>query len=211
MADNLRQRLGRLDPVDPAMPTDDTRTPRVRALLEEIMNTSIENQPPLTAAIPPPPKRRLVILAGVAAAIIAVAVGVAVINGAVINGGSGTTKSRLPLSLALSLPHSGPGQSCIQFSTDQLAQASDAFSGTVTEVTDSTVTISVDHWYKAAGAKPDQVQLTSENALPSELGVEFSSGQHYLVSATDGHVNGCGFSGPDSPELLSAFTAAFPG
>lgn len=199
MDDELRQRLGRLDPLDAAIPTDDTSSPRVRALLEEIMNTSVENPPATSVAGPRPPKRRLLVLSGVAAAIIAVAVGIGIASS-----GNDASQSRRSLSVEAATP----GRTCIRFSTDLLAQASDAFSGTVTAVTDSTLTIAVDHWYKASGAKADIVDVATGTSLPF-LGVDFTKGDHYLVSATDGHVNGCGFSGPDESVLAAAFTTAF--
>jgi hypothetical protein len=34
-------------------------------------------------------------------------------------------------------------------------------------------------------------------------------GEQYLITATDGNVNYCGFSGPSTPELRSAFEEAF--
>ncbi len=37
----------------------------------------------------------------------------------------------------------------------------------------------------------------------------FRVGERYLVTATDGTVNGCGFSGPATPELERAFEEAF--
>ena len=42
-------------------------------------------------------------------------------------------------------------------------------------------------------------------------GVTFEPGQQYLITATDGVVNYCGFSGPVSPELQALFDQAFPG
>jgi hypothetical protein len=41
--------------------------------------------------------------------------------------------------------------------------------------------------------------------------VEVVDGQRYLLTATDGTVNGCGFIGPASPELEHAFAQAFAG
>jgi hypothetical protein len=216
MDDNLRQRLGRLDPMPSSEPTDTPSTPRVRALLEEIMSTPVVQpnvQPNVRTtdqqvAIPaptPPSKRRLAMLGGVAAAVIAIAIVVAVATS------GGTTKKS---QLSFALPASGPGQaSCIQFSTDQLAQAADAFSGTITTVGDGSVTVTVDHWYKASGTKADVVTLTSDTTAGavSELGVQFVQGTKYFVSATDGHVNGCGYSGEASADLQAAFETAFPG
>ena len=42
-------------------------------------------------------------------------------------------------------------------------------------------------------------------------GVELVAGEEYLLTATDGVVNGCGFSGPSTPELEAAFDEAFGG
>ena len=204
MDDNLRQRLGRLDPVPSTEPTDTSSSPRVRALLEEIMSTPVDQQVAIPAPTAPS-KRRLAMLAGVAAAVIALAVGIAVANS------GGTSKKS---QLAFTLPKAGPAAgSCIQFSTDLLAQAADAFSGTVTAVADGTVTVTVDHWYNASGPKADVVTLTSDTTAGAvnELGVQFAQGTKYFVSATDGHVNGCGYSGEASAELQTAFETAFPG
>jgi hypothetical protein len=204
MDDNLRQRLGRLDPVPSSEPTDTPSTPRVRALLEEIMSTPTDQHIAVPAPTPPS-KRRLAMWAGVAAAVVAIAIVVAVASG-------GGTAKKSQLSFALPAAH--PGQnSCIQFSTDQLAQAADAFSGTVTAVGDGSVTLTVDHWYKASGAKADVVTLTSDTTAGAvnELGVQFAQGTKYFVSATDGNVNGCGYSGEASADLQAAFETAFPG
>ena len=40
-------------------------------------------------------------------------------------------------------------------------------------------------------------------------GVEFTQGKQYLVAATNGSVNGCGFSGPADPQLTAAYEQAF--
>jgi hypothetical protein len=98
-----------------------------------------------------------------------------------------------------------------------------AFAGTVTAVSDRTVptlsdmtvTLRVDHWYK--GGTADVVTLTtltSHALTPTtsagvEDGVEFVQGKRYLVTATNGTVNGCGFTGEATPELEKAFAEAF--
>jgi len=35
-------------------------------------------------------------------------------------------------------------------------------------------------------------------------------GQKYLITAAEGNVNFCGYSGPATPELTAAFDAALP-
>jgi hypothetical protein len=42
-------------------------------------------------------------------------------------------------------------------------------------------------------------------------GVDFQQGKRYFVTAAQGTVNGCGYSGPASAELEQAFAEAFPG
>jgi hypothetical protein len=42
-------------------------------------------------------------------------------------------------------------------------------------------------------------------------GFEFVVGEHYLITASDGNVNFCGYNGVGAPELTAAFDAAFPG
>jgi len=42
-------------------------------------------------------------------------------------------------------------------------------------------------------------------------GFEFQVGQQYLITAAEGNVNFCGYSGLATPELTAAFEAAFGG
>ena len=55
------------------------------------------------------------------------------------------------------------------------------------------------------------VAVPSEQTSAALDGVDFGQGQRYLLTATGGVVNGCGFSGPATPELERAFDEAFPG
>jgi hypothetical protein len=50
-------------------------------------------------------------------------------------------------------------------------------------------------------AGPDMVALLGAT--------EFTVGQDYLVSASEGGVSVCGFTGPASPELQAAYDQAF--
>jgi len=40
-------------------------------------------------------------------------------------------------------------------------------------------------------------------------GIPFESGEQYLITAYDGQVNYCGFSGPSTPEFRASFVEAF--
>jgi hypothetical protein len=115
-----------------------------------------------------------------------------------------------PATLALSLPPADVAASCIQFDVRFLAEMPVALAGTVTTVEADRVTLDVDRWYRGGSADVVTivVPLTSSAALD---GVDFSDGERYLVTATDGTVNGCGFSGPADAELERAFEEAFGG
>ena len=73
------------------------------------------------------------------------------------------------------------------------------------------VTLEVDHWYK--GGDADVVQLTSpgDESVLLEGGIQFAEGERYLVSASEGTVSSCGFSGPYTDEMAAAFAEAFGG
>lgn len=68
---------------------------------------------------------------------------------------------------------------------------------------------------RSRGGKCDRALVAI--ALPAGItsaaldGVDFVVGDQYLVTATDGFVNGCGFSGPATSEFETAFTSAFGG
>ena len=67
----------------------------------------------------------------------------------------------------------------------------------------------MDHWYR--GGSADLVTVENLGGSVALDGVEFVAGDDYLVTATDGVVNVCGFSGPATPELEASFEEAFGG
>ena len=98
--------------------------------------------------------------------------------------------------------------SCIAFEVGFLAEMPVAFEGTVTSVNGDAVTLSVDHWYK--GGDATTVELNAPQGLEALIGgIEFVDGEQYLISATEGNVNYCGFSGPSTDEFRAAFEEAF--
>ena len=112
--------------------------------------------------------------------------------------------------LELSLGDSTVMASCVPFDTTILAGMSPAFAGTAVEVGDDTVTLEVDKWY--AGGEADSVVLAAQPGMQALIaGFEFEVGQQYLITAADGTVNFCGYSGPATPEFTAAFDAAFGG
>ncbi|WP_374454815.1 hypothetical protein [Nocardioides sp.] len=100
---------------------------------------------------------------------------------------------------------------CAVPSAEVLGTFDTAFAGTVTALEDGTATLAVDRWY--AGGDADTVTVTTpEKDLAALLmAVEFEKGKSYLVSATDGRVTLCGFTGETTPELQALYDEAFGG
>ncbi len=158
------------------------------------MQTMTPNTTPAAA----PRRSRLAIAVAIAA--LAAGIGVAVL------GGDNEPASTLDLSLG----ESNAMASCLAFDPAVLAEMPVAFEGTVTSVDGSIVTLEVDRWF--AGGDASVVTLTGEHSSPALIdGFEFVPGSSYLVSATGGTVNYCGFSGASTPELLAGYEAAFAG
>ena len=201
--DDLRVRLARLDPAPDSLAP--VGSPRAQELLERIMSTPVVTPTPDEA--PAAPRRRMTLAAVAAAA--ALVAGGGVVAGVALSGGSSHPKTA-GTTLSLKLPAGGPGMSCMRFDVSILRDMPLAFGGTATEVGDTSVTLTVDHWYK--GGSADTVTLTKPgigSGPAMEFGVAFEQGQRYLVTATDGNVNGCGYTGPADADLEQAFTQAF--
>ena len=197
--DALRARLARLDPIPGSVPVDLPTSPSAQTLLERTMLTT---EP--TPDISTPPWRRPALLAAAAAAVIALGVGGVVALGG--NDSPSTPKTTLALKTQVSTGGPSIG-SCIRFSVDILKDMPLAFGGTVTQVSDGTVQITVDHWYK--GGDADVVTVAVPPANTSVGTVDFVEGKRYLVTATDGTVNSCGYTGEATPDLAKAFDEAF--
>ena len=192
--DDLHARLARRDPV---------RRPDVAAYLArpadpwELAMNAVEND----LARPRPVLATLAV-----AASLAVVVGGAVL--AARPSGPGAP-APAPTTLALSVPDPLAMSSCVMFDVDFLKDMPVAFAGTATAVSDGSVTLTVDHWYRGGDAGVVTVTTPSGDTVALDGAVAFEQGGHYLVTATDGVVNGCGFSGPATAELESAFEEAF--
>ena len=116
-----------------------------------------------------------------------------------------------PAPLALSV---GPGDamtSCLPFDVAVLADMPVAFAATATAAQGDSVTLHVDRWYAGGSAETVTIDVPAGQTSAALDGVDFVQGEQYLLTATDGTVNGCGFSGPSTPELEKAFKEAFPG
>lgn len=198
--DRADQRLRAADPAGPSRPLPPSRVTRAE-LIEDIMTTT-EESPSTPTGTSTPTRTRWLLAA--AAAVVAAAVGITV---AVTAGGSSSNPKTVK---HLALPGGGPAVNmCIRFTVDMLRDMPVAFSGTAAEVTDDNVLLDVDHWYK--GGSADQVELSNSNnpQIALEGGIHFETGQRYLVSASDGTVSMCGYSGEWTPELEQSYQEAF--
>ena len=113
--------------------------------------------------------------------------------------------------MTLGLPAGNAAGMCIRFSVDVLRPMEVAFSGTATAVTDHFVTLAPDRWYKGGDGSTSVRLAALGESVALEGGIDFEQGKRYLVTATSGTVNGCGFSGEWSRDLADAYAAAFGG
>ena len=200
--DELRSRLSRLDPAPAGSPVDPVTSPRAQELVERAMQTSETETSELA------PRRRPWLLP-LAAAVLAIAVVGAVFAFSGGSGGGNAPGGEDPTTLALELPPSDVASSCVVFDVQFLAEMPVAFAGTVTAIDGEQITLDVDRWYRGGDADLVTVAVAEGQTSAALDGVDFREGERYLVSATDGTVNGCGFSGPAEPQLEQAFEQAF--
>ena len=199
MNDELRDRLARLDPMHPGVPTESTTSESSRELLENIMSTPLKET---TEPTPAPRKNWVIGVAAAAALVVAVGAGFAFIGG-----------DEAPVAAGPPLELTAGGEdimaSCIAFSPEELDNVAElAFAGTVTAVDGDTITLTVDEWYR--GGDAGEVVLNAPQGMEALIGgIPFEVGASYLISAQSGNVNYCGFSGPTTPELTAGFEAAF--
>ena len=187
--DDLRNRLAASNPTPPSEPVDPITSYRARALMENIMTT--------TTTKPRIEPRRSGLIGAVAAAL------VVVIGGATLFG-PGTSGDPL----VLAGPGGDPMASCLPFEVGTLRGMNPAFGGTVVELTDSVATLEVDRWFTSGDAEIVEIEYTPGfEALIGTPTLEV--GQRYLITATNGTVNGCGYSGVATPEYEAAFDQAF--
>jgi hypothetical protein len=197
---DLRERLAAIDPVTSAVSTEPFSSLRAQTLLESAMTSTTTRTDRRS--------RRPLLAAAAVLAIGAAAGGVVLTQG---DDEGADTLAAPKISVSLSLPGGGAtSMSCMMFDVANLKGMSPAFAGTATEVDGGTVTLDVDRWY--AGGSADQVVLKQPDAGTSAAldGTEFVKGTRYLVTAAQGTVNGCGYTGPATPELEKAFAEAFP-
>lgn len=205
--DELRHRLHRIDPAPDEVAMEAATTPSSRARLERIMSTSTApSDRPADQGPASPTSRTRWLLAGAAAVLLVVGLLAISLTG----GGDdeGDVAAGPPLELSL-----GAGDamaSCLPVEAQHLAAMPVAFAGTATAVEDERVTLDVDRWYRGGDAGVVQLHATSGQAALI-AGFDFEIGDRYLISASEGSVSFCGFSGPETPELTALFDEAFGG
>jgi hypothetical protein len=211
MSDDLRSRLKAIDPMSPDVPTEPVTSASSRRRLEQIMSTPIidtpsdpASDPAASESSPSRPSSTTPWFAAIAALVV-----VAVAIGAVaLTRGDEAATAGPPLELSGGVDD--VMASCLAPSPDILRDMEVAFEGTVTAVDGEVVTLRVDQWFTPGDA--DVVTITAPAGMEALIGgVPFDVGGVYLVSATGGTVNYCGFSGPDSPELQALYDEAFFG
>lgn len=206
--EDLRARLRAIDPARPGGPLGALSDPTPDQVKERVMSIIDNETAPVQHAGSRQPRwtRTTIALAG-AAVVLAVALGAVGLMTA-----TGDDPARRPGASTLSLDVASGDvmSSCVQFDVAFLRDMPVALAGTVTAVDDDAVTLHVDRWYK--GGSADQVRIAVPDGQTSAAldGVTFVEGERYLLTATDGTVNGCGFSGPATKELEAAYDEAFP-
>lgn len=200
--DALRDRLAALDPMPSSAPVDPAQGPRARSLMEHAMTSTSDR--PRTETPRTAPRRTGLLATAAAAALLAGGLGAYALVG-----GSDDAPAGDGGSLTLAVGTSDPFASCLRPDAAGLAAFPVAFAGTVTEVTPETVTVDVTRWY--TGGDAGTVTLQGTAAPASLTGVEFTGGEQVLVSALEGTVTSCGYSGTASPELQALYDQAFAG
>ncbi len=217
--DDLRARLRALDPSASLSPADPERLAR---LLEDTMShdphtpESDDDAPAAAADNGSRARSPLTWLVAAAAVLLIASVGVWSLTSGDDPAGPGTAAPGSAsagsddgsgvLALSARPPSSAK---CMVPNATVLSAQEVGFDGTVTAITDDQVTLEVSHWYH--GGKAEQVTVTAPAADLTALvqAVQFEAGQRYLVSATDGYVTVCGFSGPYTEELAALYAEAF--
>ena len=200
--DDLRAALAAADPARSA-DLDPLTSPRARELLERAMTSDLTDTPAPAPADPDRPSRTPW-LAAAAAAVVLAGAGVtylAVGNNPQPSGGG---------ERVLALPGGDTTtMSCLPVTADVLAQMPVALAATVTSVDGTQVRLAVDRWFRGGDAGTVVLRNNDPDLVALLGATEFTVGQDYLVSASEGTVTVCGFTGPASAELQAVYDQAF--
>jgi len=203
MTDELEQRLRSANPA-PAAEQGQPVAPWIQDLVEATM-TITDGRADARAGERATQRHRWLAVAACGAAAVAVSGGLYASMR-----DPGPQASASP-AVQLALGHSNATESCLPFSVGALRDKPTAFSGTVTAVEGGTVRLKVDRWYR--GGESQEVLLKAPTADDVALvgAVTFEQGQRYLVTASEGVVSSCGYTGPWSAQYEAAVQDAFKG
>jgi hypothetical protein len=213
--EELRNLLASLDPMS-GIDVEPVTSPQARHRLEQIMQIDQNTNPADNAPADPSNvvsmrrhKARLILAAAASVAV----VGLGTVVAGNLNGDTGSVNAPEATVLALKAPGGDPMmQMCLAFDVAALRTMPVALAGTVTSLADKTVTLDVDRWYKGGDAEQVTIALPPGDISPALIpGVDFVQGEQFLVTAAEGTVNGCGFSGPATAEMKKSFDEAFGG
>jgi len=147
--------------------------------------------------------RRVRVAAQVAAAL-------AVVVAAAIWAGGSDGPAATGTVVALRLPASSGDLQCVRPTVEGLRDHELAFLGTVESASPAEVTLRVTRWFAGAVDAETVTLKTVDGAAATEFGAtEFVGGSDYLVAASDGLVEPCGFSGPATESRLADYDKAF--
>ncbi len=195
--EDLRSRLQKLDPTVSGVEIKSVDEESSQKMLETIMSQSAGSESIRPAWY----------LVG-AAAVAMVAFGAVTLFG----GGSTPDVTANPDGEAIELTVGSEDTlaSCMALTPELVRDVPLAFAGTVTAVDGDRATLTVDEWF--VGGDAATVSLLAPSGLEALIGgIDFEEGKSYLVSAYDGVVNYCGFSGEETPELRAIYDEAFAG
>lgn len=213
----LRALLARTDPARSLTPADPHGLAR---LLEDTMNDADTMTGTTSSGTTTPVRQRGVLswVAGAAAVAVIAGGGFAVASSM---GGDDPVKPQAagtpsdttsattdPVVVTLQAPTLGA--KCAVPTPEILSQFDTSFTGTVTAIDGDVVTLTPTETFN--GESADEIEIVGATPDSRALGgqVAFEVGQTYFVSATDGQVSACGYSGVTSDsELAQLYDVAF--
>jgi len=209
----LRALLGQADPARSLTPADPQGLAR---LLEDTMAHDLDTRPELQQTTELRRRGPLAWLVAAAAVAVIAGGGYAAVssmqdNGTAPQAGANTSAgdpAADPTVMTLEAPSAVQGR-CAVPTPELLGSAEVAFAGTVTAIDGDTVTLTPTETF--AGESAEQIEVIGMSPDLRALGgqPEFVVGGTYLVSATDGQVSACGFSGATTPQLEQLYDVAF--
>ena len=112
---------------------------------------------------------------------------------------------------AVELVAEQPAERCMLPNVGVLRQQELAFDGVVRSVAGGDATLEPTHFYTGEVTEVVVVRAPDGDVQALLAAVDFREGKRYLVSATDGRVTLCGFSGPYTDRLALLYERAFGG